>query len=41
MTEAHELPTLSSKGLSGTVGADGQLQIPIIPTSADIRQDAH
>lgn len=33
MTEAHDLPTLSSKGLSGTFGADGQLQIPIIPTS--------
>ena len=33
MTDAHDLPTMSSKGISGTLGSDGQVSIPIIPTS--------
>ena len=33
MTDVHELPTLSSKGISGTPSADGQVKFPIIPTA--------
>ena len=33
MTDADELPTISSKGITGTLSADGQVKIPIIPTS--------